>query len=150
MAPAQPLTDLAVHSLKPPASGQSTYRDPTIPGFGVRISQGGTKTFTLMHGPDRKLTTLGRFPIVSLAEARKKARDILAARQLGTYHEVPKTTFGDAYEIFITGYRLKNRPKTVYEMERVVRRHLMPKFKHHRVVQIMTHEVARPRSPALR
>jgi len=142
MAQAQPLTDLAVRSLKPPATGQYTFRDPTIPGFGVRISQGGTKTFTLMHGPDRKLTTLGHFPIISLAQARKKARDLLAARQLGIYQQVPKTTFAEAYDIFLKGYKAKNRPKTVYDMERLVRRHLMAKFKNHRVAQVMTHELA--------
>jgi integrase len=138
----QALTDLTVRSLKPPASGQCTVLDATLPGFGVRVSQGGTKTFTLMHGPERKLTTIGRFPILSLAQARKKARDILAAKQLGIYQEPPKLAFTEAYRLFLAAYKSKNRPKTVYEMERLVSRHLMPKFKHQALAQIATNDVA--------
>ena len=37
------LTDLTVRSLKPPERGQRDYADDALPGFAVRVSQGGTK-----------------------------------------------------------------------------------------------------------
>ena len=50
--------------------------------FAVRVSQGGTKTFTLAYGSPRKRVTLGRFGIITLAQARDKARQLLAHRTL--------------------------------------------------------------------
>ena len=136
------LTDLAVKNLAVPERGQSTYLDRMIPGFGVRVSQGGTKTFTLVYGPHRKRISLGRYPIVSLANARKKAQDILAAKQLGILHEVSRMTFEDGYSLFLQGYEAKNRPKTIYEMQRIVKRHLMPAFKRYPLVDISAQEIA--------
>jgi len=135
------LTDLSVKNLAPPATGQRTYLDQTIAGFGVRVSQGGTKTFMLMYGPARRLLTLGRYPIISLAQARQKARAILAEKTLGIHQEVPRTNFEEAYAVFLKTYRAKNRDKTVYEMERIVKRHLMPKFRRQQITEITTHEL---------
>jgi hypothetical protein len=63
------LTELTVRALKPPERGQKDYADDAIPGLAVRVSQGGTKAFTLTYGSPRKRLTLGRFPIISLAQA---------------------------------------------------------------------------------
>ena len=35
------LTDVAIRNLKPPKTGQKAYYDDAIPGFSVRVSQGG-------------------------------------------------------------------------------------------------------------
>jgi integrase len=77
------LTDRQIASLPIPAKGQKLYSDEILPGFGVRVSQGGSKTFVLTLGANRERITLGRYGIVSLAAARDKARTILAERQLG-------------------------------------------------------------------
>jgi integrase len=77
------LNDRTIAAL--PASGykeQKTYTDDSVPGFGVRVGS-KTKTFVLTYGDDRRRVTIGRYPIVSLAQAREKARTILAQRQLG-------------------------------------------------------------------
>ena len=50
------LTDIAIRAFPSPEKGQRTHWDSVVPGFGVRVSQGGTKTFVLMHGRDRQLT----------------------------------------------------------------------------------------------
>lgn len=70
------LTDLAVRQLAPPERGQRTYFEAD--GFGVRVSQGGTKTFVAVRGTERKWTTLGRYPDMSLKEARQAARLVVA------------------------------------------------------------------------
>ena len=49
-----------------------------VPNFGCRVSQGGTKSFVVQHGADRQLITIGRYPVVSLADAREEAKRILA------------------------------------------------------------------------
>ena len=51
------LTDLSIRALQGPERGQKTYTDDTLPGFGVRVSQGGTKTFVLVRGATRQRET---------------------------------------------------------------------------------------------
>jgi hypothetical protein len=72
------LNDLRIMSLKAPEQGQCDVWDAGFKGgsFGVRISQGGAKTFILKHGNRRH--TIGRYPILKLAEARTEARRMLA------------------------------------------------------------------------
>jgi hypothetical protein len=52
------LTDRSIASLAAPAKGQKMYRDDLVPGFGVRVSQGGSKTFTLIYGAKHTHVTL--------------------------------------------------------------------------------------------
>lgn len=53
---------------------------PEVPGFGVRISKGGTKTFIVQyrnkHGKTRRFK-LGRVTVIGLEEARKQARIVI-------------------------------------------------------------------------
>ncbi|MEH6728947.1 MAG: Arm DNA-binding domain-containing protein, partial [Hyphomicrobiales bacterium] len=68
------LTDLSIRQLKAPDKGQKTYFDVGLPGFGVRVSQGGSKSFVVMYGQKRRLKTVGRYPHLSLADARREAK----------------------------------------------------------------------------
>lgn len=108
------LTDINVRSLKAPDKGQKFYADAATPGFGVRVSQGGTKTFVLMYGEPRRRLTIGRFPTISLAEARKIAKDRLAEATLNKFRATP-ITFEEAKKAFLEHSRRKNRPRTVEE-----------------------------------
>lgn len=72
------LTDLAVKKLSPPAEGQVTYWDDATPGFGLRLSA-RAKSYVVMYGERRQLKTLGRYPELSLSDARKRAKLFLAA-----------------------------------------------------------------------
>jgi len=47
------LTDITIKALKAPPKGVIYYTDDTLTGFGVRVSEGGTKSFILMHGMRR-------------------------------------------------------------------------------------------------
>jgi hypothetical protein len=44
------LTDLSIKTLQPPEKGVIVYSDDTLTGFGVRVSQAGTKSYVLTHG----------------------------------------------------------------------------------------------------
>ena len=72
------LTDLSVSSLKPPARGQFTCWDTALRGFGIRVSVAGAKSWVVMAGRSRKLSTLGRYPAMSLKDARVAAKLALA------------------------------------------------------------------------
>jgi integrase len=132
------LTDLTVKNLVV-EGGQRTFFDDSLKGFGVRVSP-KSKTFVLViHRRNcNKWETLGRYPLVSLAKAREEAKNRLSAIQLGLRFEEPTVIFSDAYETFLASYKAKNRKKTVYEMERIVKRHLMPKLRHELLTDITT------------
>ncbi len=70
------LTDLAIQRLKPEEKG-TRYFDDQLPGFGILVGA-KAKTFIVMHGRERKVTTIGRYPDMSLKDARQEARRILA------------------------------------------------------------------------
>jgi integrase len=119
------LTEVTIRNLPLPERGQRTYLDDSLKGFGVRVSQGGSKTFTLMFGKSRRLKTIGRFGVISLAQARQQAREILAEQTLGIAPEKKAISFRDAVEQFLAIYRAKNKPATANETERLIRRHLI-------------------------
>ncbi len=77
------LTDRTVRALKPPTTGRLDVWDEDNPGFGLRISAEGRRTWILMYRMGKKLRrlTLGRFPTLGLAAAREKATDAL--REVG-------------------------------------------------------------------
>jgi integrase len=75
------LTDRKVAGLKATPDKQMDYFDRSFPGFGVRVSQHGRKTFILMYrNAERRFTrlTLGTYgqydTDLTLAKAREKAR----------------------------------------------------------------------------
>ncbi|MBO6540292.1 MAG: site-specific integrase [Rhizobiaceae bacterium] len=113
------LTDLSIRALTSPDKGQVTHYDDTLPGFGVRVSQGGTKTFIVVYGPTRRRMTIGRFPVVNLAEARSEAKRILAEATLGK-HRPKSTTYEEAKRRYLAYCDQKNRPGTVSEYRRLL------------------------------
>jgi integrase len=103
------LTDIGIRGL-PLAEKQVTYTDDALPGFGVRVSK-TTKTFVLVHGPTRERITIGRFPVISLSEARAEAKRLLAEKTLGKRR--PKNiTYDDAKADYLSMSEQKNRPRT--------------------------------------
>jgi integrase len=116
------LTDISVRALPRPDKGQKTYFDDALPSFGCRVSQGGTRSFVLQHGTDRRLITIGRYPIISLSEARTEAKRILAEHTLGR-HRPQTITWDEALGIFLDACEQKNRPRTVRDYRRLLGRH---------------------------
>jgi integrase len=77
--PSKTLTDSVVRSLKA-ADKQIDVWDKGLPGFLVRLSPGGAKTFQVFyrHRRRQRRYTLGRYPMLSLAAARQMAKSVLA------------------------------------------------------------------------
>jgi integrase len=136
------LTDLAIRSLQAPARGQKDYFDNAIPGFGVRMSQGGTRSFFLFTGKaqNRQRHSIGRFGIITLGQARAEARRLLAERTLGL--SKPKTiTFAAALEIFEQQTYPSLKPRTVYDYRGVFRRHFNKKLGDLRLADVTLEDV---------
>jgi integrase len=117
------LTDLLIKGLKPPTSGQKTHFDETLRGFGIRVSQGGTKSFVALIGTTRKRRTIGRYPDISLADARREAKRLLANASIEELVRRPSVPFADAKERFLSDTEARTKSRTVTEYRRLLDRH---------------------------
>ena len=115
-------SDLSIRKLKPTGKQYMAW-DKSLPNFGIRVSQYGTMTWTLLLGSERHRVGLGRYPIIKLAEAREAAKRLLAERTLGK-HSPRTVTFREALDVYITTHASNNR--TAYEQERVLKKHILP------------------------
>ena len=118
------LTDLRIRQLKPPVRGQKTHFDDALPGFGVRVSQGGSKSFVVMYGSNRRLKTVGRYPKLSLADARREAKRLqveLLDEQPLAPHE--KVGFDTARRRFLADSKVRNKERTYQDYKRLLHRH---------------------------
>src|SRR4029077_16044661 len=116
------LSDVSVRALKP-ADKQYRVWDQKTPGFGVTVN-GRTKSWVVMYGPKRILKVLGRYPVLSLAEARKKA-----LVYLGTQPEPTRSPrFSDALSEFLEQHYADKRPRVKAEAKRHLEKHFLPAF----------------------
>jgi integrase len=102
-------SDVKIRSLPLPIKGQLDYWDDKLPAFGLRVSQGGSKTFVLKLSNAR--ITIGRFGVLSLAEARTEAKRRLAEKTLGKTRPA-SVTFPAAVRLFIEDKRKSCRAST--------------------------------------
>ena len=79
------LTAKTLRELRPIDGKRSEYFDANLPGFSVRVSPSGKKTFCVLYRSGRRLRryTIGRTPPLTLAQARKAARTALAEATMG-------------------------------------------------------------------
>lgn len=115
------LTDVSVNALQAPAKGQLTVWDKKSP-LGVRVSQGGSKTFILMIGSGQRLT-IGRVGIVPLAKAREEARRVLAERILGIKPEplpIKGKDYNSAVAEFVEEHYRDKKPRSKHENNRLL------------------------------
>ena len=115
------LTDISIRALAAPQKGVSVYFDDTLTGFGVRVSQAGTKSFVLTHGPRRVRETLGRVGVVTLHDARAEARRRLAEYTLGKNRQLT-VAWDVAKDEYLSEKARQLKPRThadyTYELNR--------------------------------
>ena len=77
--PTKALTDRVVANAKPPKSGRIDLWDAELPGFGLRISSAGRRSWQVMYRVDgrKRRLSLGIFPALPLKLARDTARATL-------------------------------------------------------------------------
>jgi integrase len=111
------LTDLSINALKT----DTTTWDTLLPAFGVRVGK-HAKTFIVIQDGGRRIK-LGRYPEISLAEARKKARLVLS----GEVQQLSSLTARDALNAYETVHLAPNyKPATAYRTVNLIQRHFAP------------------------
>jgi integrase len=127
-------TDRGLKALKPPPRPkQVDYFDESLPGFGLRVSYNGRKSWVVLYrcnGVKGRLT-LGRFEVIPLAEAREKAREALRAAANGNDPGAEKhrnreaPTFQQLADRYIEEYA-KPRKRTWQKDRRLLDKNLIP------------------------
>ena len=129
------LTDVVVSRL----NELGTYFDETTPAFGIRVGK-NRKTWIVIRGRERVRTRIGRYPAVSLAKARKQAL-VLLGSPVEPQVEVPK--FAEAVQQFYAIHVPTMKPKTQYQIKRVINRYFDRPLQHKRLDEITHHDITK-------
>ncbi len=137
-----------VAALKAPEGGQVDYWDTNLPGFGIRVSYGGRKSWIVMYraGGRKRRLTLGTFPQMELAKAREQARAVqlaaiqggdpaaekLAARKVETFEELAQT--------YVERYAKPNKKSWRLD-ERALKRDVVPRLGRMRAKDIRRRDI---------
>jgi len=125
------LTDRFCASAKS-AQAQTDYFDATISGLALRVTSGGTKSWSLLHGTPRRRATLGRYPSLSLAAARARALEVKDGRSAGTV-----AALAEVYLRSIQGLR------SAGQIERRLRKDALPVIGHIQLHELHRRDVTR-------
>ncbi len=131
--PTRRLTGQSIRALQSIDGKRTEYFDQSLPGFGVRVSPSGHKSFCLFYRRGRRLRryTLGRFPALSLAQARGLARNALVevARDGDPALKKAETrraeTFAELADEYLERHAKPNK-KSWRQDQRVIRKELNP------------------------
>ncbi len=131
------LTDVEIRNLKARPTGRYEVFDSKVPGFAIRVSPSGVKSFVLMYrsmGRLRRLT-VGRYPVISLVEARRLASLALNRLNHGIdpqqqkHEERTQLRLAAHVESFIDRYCLRhNRDATAQATARILRTRFVTKL----------------------
>lgn len=151
------LTDKVLEKLNPPDGGRLEVFDALLPGFGVRISKSGGRTFFLFYRYDGKQrrATLGKYPVMKLADARAAARPLIEIAKAGgdpsaiieaeaaspaERSEPASITFKQLKEDFILRYA-KPRNRAWHEVERIFDKYVVPQWGHRPAAEIKRQDI---------
>lgn len=157
------LTDAAVRKLKTPTDGRIEYWDTKTSGFGIRIASTGIRSWVMILRVlkdgrwQQQRLTLGRFPGVSLADARQKAIEARGQAEKGedpgaaikatktALVDDSRNTFAFVRDEFLVKYRgRQNRklaPRTLAEITRVLSSDLFSDWSARPLAKITRREV---------
>jgi integrase len=147
------LTDRFLTSRKAPSAGRASYTDLIVPGLTFRLSAAtvsnpeGRRDWLLRYRPRRqkqRAVALGTYPAVSLARARERAGEIVAAAKRGVDLIAAEERDAEARraaeakaqplsEIAIAYLESVKRLRSWRSIESRIRRHIIPKFGNKRI-----------------
>lgn len=139
------LTDTFLRTLKAPPERKDIY-DAVTRGLGLRLAPSGTKTWFVMRRENGRMKrrTLGRYPDISLADARKKAVHTFEAISSGTVDQqkaVP--TFGAVMETWLKRDQDGRQRRSAPEKRRAMNRDVLPVLGNKRMDTITKHDIQR-------
>ncbi len=131
------LTSAAIEKLKTSQDRRQEFFDTLLPGLALRVSKRGSKAWVLFYRPHGKLVrqTLGRYPVISLVDARERARTLLQGvtlqqtppRTSVLVPTTPQRQFSDTFNEFIERYAKPNT-RSWRETERLGHKKMFPRF----------------------
>ncbi|MCH7824845.1 MAG: DUF4102 domain-containing protein, partial [Acidobacteria bacterium] len=139
--PKKDLTAQLIKGIAPPASGREDYQDKKVPGLVLRVTSKGHKSYSVSYWQKgrRPRVTLGDASLLSLADAREKAREILRDVRLGIdpaaekreaqREEEESITFADLAHDYVDRWaRIFKMPKSAREDELRIENTLIPRW----------------------
>ena len=137
-----------------PSANRYTVWDEQLPGFGVRVSTTGQKSFILRYRAkgrtEKRYVGLGRYGAVTADEARTRARRLLGlvangedpAHEAAVRRQVP-TLFVLAAEFLELHVVAKRKPKTVASYTHALQHHVLPRFGTRRADDVTREDINR-------
>lgn len=140
----------AIEGLAPPAVGARITYDGVLPGFGIRVTAGGARSFILNYrhaGRERRLT-IGSYPTWKATAARKRAEELrqridrgedpLATRDT----ERAGRTVADLWTAFEVDHLPTRRATTAAEYKREAAQYIIPRLGRLQVSAVSREDVA--------
>src|SRR5215203_337466 len=129
------LTQASIARL-PTDKPDAVYYDDDLPGFGIRIRAGGSRNFIVRYrlGGLERRHTVGSVSVLSVEEARKKARKVLVAVDEGRDPSVEKASkrasasllFSSVAADYLEAKQSAMKPRTLVESTRYLNRDWKP------------------------
>jgi len=139
------LTDQGIRALSLSDSGQRDYHDDAVRGLALRVGT-RTKSFVLIvrKGEQRRRISLGQYdpPHLTLAMAREKAKDILAAERLAKEPPAPRVTFSEALKTYYRVHVSRLRKASFRAITQTIDRHFKPKLGKKALLDIKPTDIA--------
>jgi len=139
------LTNGSVKALPVSTDRQVYVYDDALPGFGVRVSPGGKKSYFVQYrtkGRSKKRKTLGSATILSAEVARDRAKELLARIALGEDPNAePPMTFAAAFEEFHTNHLAYKSPSYRNSAEVIWKHHVPAKLKNRLLTDLTRHDL---------
>jgi integrase len=132
------LTQASIDRLAlPPGKSEVIVFDADVPGFGVRLRTGGSRTFIVQYalGGRQRRMTIGTTKLLDAAKARQTARNLLAKVRLGHDPAVERAEararasdepLGAIISRFQQRQERRLRPRSYDENKRYLERYLKP------------------------
>lgn len=146
----QHMTEKWVRDLDPPPKPQQKefFDDPAkggVRGLVLRVSYAGTKTWATMFYEEGKSRTikLGRYPILTLAEAREAARKFLQNPKEAIEQRTPSDSFDRVVLDFLALNVKKRQLRSAKVIEQRIAKHLAPEFKGREFASIRRRDLSR-------
>lgn len=142
------LTARVVESIHPTPGRRVEYVDTEVPGLALRVTSTGAKSWTVMyrHRGRRRRLTLGSAAVLTLADARERARDELHGASKGADPAADKQaarkaeTIGDLAELYIDKWA-KPRKRSWKADDNLLRRKVLPRWRQRAIVDITRQDV---------
>ena len=137
------LSAKSVEKLKPRAERYDVF-DAALRGFGLRVAPTGTKSWFVMRRVNGRMIrrTIGRYPDLSLGQARKQSADVLEAMGNGVHPAANQAlTFAAAVEEWLDRDQSRNRSRG--QAEAAMRRDALLAFRNLRLDQITRSDIIR-------